>query len=51
MSYGVSKSEPILEDDTEQSNILAQKMCENGTIEALPFGLDETDTILETTKN
>ena len=51
MSYVLSKSKPILEEDTEQSNVLAQKMCENGTIEALPFGLDETDTILETPKN
>ena len=51
MSYALSKSEPILEDDTEQSNVLAQKMCKNGTIKALPFGLDEIDTILETPKN
>ncbi len=51
MSYVLSKGEPILEDNTEQSNLLAQKMCENGTIEALPFGLDEIDTILETPKN
>ena len=51
MSYELPTSEPILGENTEQSNVLAQKMCENGTIEALPFGLDETDTILETPKN
>ena len=51
MSYVLSKSKSILEEDTEQSSVLAQKMYENGTIKALPFGLDEIDTILETPKN
>ena len=51
MSYVLPKSQPILGEHTEQSNVLAQKMCENGTIEALPFGLDETDTILKRPKN